>query len=174
MELESIHECRLVISRVPELLIATLETTVLSWLEYSSKLDAVNMQLLIIDDYQKLEHPYRGARPFIYCYPERALSQPPSIGFHEPQAFFENRNYGQLGCDYKKLIVMNKLKSLINNHDFMAKQAEKYEACYGQIIPSLQAGERLTKTFILEFSDSYPNSFLSISFAQQPTRNSWN
>jgi hypothetical protein len=173
MELEGLHECRLVIGRVPELLIAALEATILSWLEYSSELNAVNIQLLTIDDYQKLEYPYRGAHPFLYCYPERDNSQPPTSGFHESQPLFENRNYKQLGCDYKKLVLMNKLKSLINNHDFMAKQAEKHEDFYGKIVPALQPGERLVKTFVFEFSDDYEKPFLSISFAKKSTRNKW-
>lgn len=172
-ELESIHDLRLVISRIPELLIAALEATMLSWLEYSSKLGATNIQLMIIDDYQKLEHPYRGARPFLYFYPERDNNQAPISGFHEPQPLFDARNYGQLSCDYKRLILMNKLKSLINNQDFMSKQADKYEGVYGQIVPALKPEERLLKTFIMEFSDDFKNSFLSISLSQQTTRNSW-
>ncbi|QQG52308.1 MAG: hypothetical protein HY931_03140 [Candidatus Falkowbacteria bacterium] len=173
MELEGLHECRLVISRVPELLIAALEAMTLSWLENSSNLGATNIQLMTVDDYQKLEHPYRGAHPFLCCYPERNGSRPPTSGFHEPQPLFESRNYEHLTNDYKKLVMMNKLKSLINSHDFMSKQVDKYESVYGQIVPALSPEERLQKTFILEFSDNYENSFLSISLAKQPTRNRW-
>jgi hypothetical protein len=55
----------------------------------------------------------------------------------------------------------------------MDRAWEKYEAAYGQIVPSLQPEERLMKTFVLEFSDDYKKSFLSVSFAKQTTRNRW-